>query len=49
MRGHEFNLHGHIHGNKSPSERHICVCVEHIDFTPVSLDWVLEQIKQRSS
>lgn len=44
MRDAEINVHGHIHQNESPSDRHICVCVEHIDYTPVSLDQIVERI-----
>jgi calcineurin-like phosphoesterase family protein len=33
-----LNVHGHIHTNKSPSEDYRCVCVEQINYTPVSLE-----------
>lgn len=33
----QFNVHGHIHQNLAPSDRHICVCVEHINYRPVLL------------
>jgi len=33
-----LNVHGHIHQNPSPTEHHRCVCVEHIDYTPVNLE-----------
>lgn len=36
-----LNIHGHIHGNKSPTEWHRCVCVEHINYTPVDLEEVV--------
>ena len=36
--GSQFNVHGHIHQNESPSDRHICACVEHINYTPVLLE-----------
>lgn len=32
------NVHGHIHQNASPTENHRCVCVEHIDFTPINIE-----------
>lgn len=38
MRDAEFNVHGHIHEKTSPSPRHINVCVEQTEYTPVSLD-----------
>jgi calcineurin-like phosphoesterase family protein len=33
-----LNIHGHIHQNKSPSKYHQCVCVEHINYTPVNIE-----------
>ena len=33
-----LNVHGHIHQNPSPTEHHKCVCVEHIDYTPVNIE-----------
>ena len=33
-----LNVHGHIHQNPSPTEHHRCVCVEHIDYTPVNIE-----------
>lgn len=42
-----FNVHGHIHHNISSDLRHINVCVEHHDYTPVSLDWLLVEIERR--
>lgn len=33
-----LNVHGHIHGNKSPTEHHRCVCVEHTNYYPVALE-----------
>lgn len=32
------NVHGHIHTRKSPTENHICVCVEQTGYTPVNID-----------
>lgn len=32
------NIHGHIHTRKSPSERHVCVCVEQTGYTPINID-----------
>ena len=36
--GSQFNVHGHIHQMESPTKRHICACVEHINYTPVLLE-----------
>lgn len=44
MRKVQFNVHGHIHQQQSPSERHICVCVEHTGYAPVHLDELLSHI-----
>ena len=33
-----LNIHGHIHQNPSPTEHHRCVCVEHIDYTPINIE-----------
>lgn len=33
-----INVHGHIHQNKSPSDRHRCVCVEQTNYTPVHIE-----------
>jgi calcineurin-like phosphoesterase family protein len=34
----EYNLHGHIHQNASPSLQHINCCVEVQDYTPKSIE-----------
>jgi calcineurin-like phosphoesterase family protein len=33
-----LNVHGHIHQNPSPTPMHRCVCVEHIDYTPIHIE-----------
>lgn len=33
-----LNVHGHIHQNKSPDGPYKCVCVEHINYTPVHIE-----------
>lgn len=33
-----LNVHGHIHQNPSPTEHHRCVCVEHINYTPIHIE-----------
>jgi calcineurin-like phosphoesterase family protein len=38
----EFNVHGHIHRQKSPTKRHINVCVEKTNYTPINIDEVLK-------
>lgn len=35
------NIHGHIHQNQSPTENHICVSVEQINYTPQPIQSVL--------
>ena len=36
------NVHGHLHGAEAPTPRHINVSVEHTDYAPVGLKWILE-------
>lgn len=43
--GTTFNVHGHIHQNKSPSPEHICICVEQTNYTPVHLEELTAQMK----
>ena len=38
-----YNLHGHIHQQASPSERHINCCVEVQDYTPKSIEELVPQ------
>jgi len=38
----EYNVHGHIHQQRSPSEMYKCVCVEHTDYTPIHIEEVLK-------
>ena len=33
-----LNVHGHIHQNPSPTKHHRCVCVEHINYTPIHIE-----------
>lgn len=33
-----INVHGHIHQNASPRGPYRCVCVEHIDYTPIHIE-----------
>lgn len=33
-----INIHGHIHQNLSPGPDYRCVCVEHTNYTPVSIE-----------
>lgn len=49
----EGNIHGHLHYRQVPLEdgtpdpRYYCVCVEHIDYTPIEWTVVRERIKSR--
>ena len=40
-----FNIHGHDHSGGFISPRHMNVCAEHINYTPVKLDDVLKSGK----
>ena len=33
-----LNVHGHIHSNPSPEGPYKCVCVEQINYTPISIE-----------
>lgn len=42
------NLFGHVHSNpiiKDYSNQHFCVCVERINYTPISFDEIVEKVK----
>ena len=41
---HFWNVHGHIHSNRSPTEKHINVSVEAINYTPVNMKDILKRI-----
>ena len=41
------NLHGHLHEGTEPTRRHINLAVEHTDYSPVGLIWVLDKARQR--
>jgi len=43
-----LNVHGHIHQNPSPTPMHRCVCVEHIDYTPIHIEDVRNGIRTKS-
>ena len=36
------NVHGHLHRAARPTDQHINVSVEHTDYAPVGLTYVLE-------
>jgi calcineurin-like phosphoesterase family protein len=35
------NVHGHIHARRINDPRYINICVEQINYTPVSYDWLV--------
>lgn len=43
----EYNVHGHIHYKESPTRQHVCVCVEHTDYSPVSIEEVIRKHARR--
>ena len=51
----KWNMHGHLHENivkntdGTPDERYINVCVEHTNYTPISLDEILERINYHAA
>lgn len=46
-----INIHGHLHANNVPhptfptknDDRYVCVCVEQINYTPISLDEIMSR------
>lgn len=43
--GKPFNVHGHIHNNKSPTNKHINVSVEQTNYYPVDLEELMSKHK----
>ena len=43
----KFNAHGHIHANLIDDPRYINLCVEHTNFSPISLDDLIAKMKER--
>lgn len=39
----KLNIHGHLHENQILDDRFICVSMEHINYTPISLDSLLKK------
>lgn len=39
------NVHGHTHEKSVGSPLHICVCVEQIGYTPISIEELMQKIK----
>lgn len=37
----KLNIHGHMHQNVIKDSRYVNICVEHTDYTPVSLEMIL--------
>jgi calcineurin-like phosphoesterase family protein len=44
-----INCHGHIHHRSSPSGPYRCVCVEHIDYTPVHIETLAAEAKSNKN
>ncbi len=42
------NVHGHLHAHKIDHPKYINVSVECINYTPVSFDWLKEQINENN-
>lgn len=43
FRGGDYNVHGHIHYQDSPTDRHINVCVEKTDYMPIHIEEVIKK------
>lgn len=42
-----FNVHGHIHEKPSPTNKHFCVSVEQINYTPVNIEDLSLELRKR--
>lgn len=38
----KYNIHGHIHEQNSPTEQHINVCVEKMNYTPIHIEELMK-------
>jgi calcineurin-like phosphoesterase family protein len=45
----DFNVHGHIHSNPSPTVRHYNACVEPNGFAPIHLEELSSRLNKRKS
>ena len=41
------NIHGHLHSESIKDDLYICVSGEHINFTPISFDEILQIVEER--
>ena len=41
----KLNFHGHLHRRKLDDQRYVNLCVEHWNYTPVTLEQILESLK----
>ena len=48
LRG-RMNVHGHIHGHLIDDPRYFNICMEHIDYTPISLESIRKEFESRAS
>jgi len=46
LRG-KINIHGHIHDHIINDPRYFNICMEHINYTPISLEQIRAKIKER--
>jgi calcineurin-like phosphoesterase family protein len=49
LRNGKYNAHGHIHQNPSTEAHQLNLSVEVINYTPVHIDKIVEEFKQRES
>lgn len=46
LRG-RMNVHGHLHSNLIDDPRYLNICMEHIDYTPISLEQIRAEFERR--
>lgn len=44
-----INVHGHTHARVIPSPRYVNICVENIDYTPVSYEWLIAKARKAAA
>lgn len=46
LRG-KFNIHGHTHNHIIDNPNYLNICMEHINYTPISLEQIRDEFKKR--
>lgn len=49
LRDGNYCVHGHLHNNTVGDPHYLNICVEHTEYTPIHMDAIIGEIKQRES